>query len=156
VDGKVNYLFVGTEGQQYAYTISENGGLVAYIRQGDDPLKLTIKDIFSGKEKTVTLLPPKNGAGSYVEAGTLTWSVDESTLYLSATYRENGVDSGRLLAVDVANPANQKIVYERSAPFRLNQSSYHDWYASICPLKYDLESYCPTQLNLADGTIQGN
>jgi|GEM_PF-4882070 len=152
-DGTVSYMFAGVEGQQYAYTMSENGGQVAYIRQEDQPLKIVIKDTYSGKEKAATLSVPVNGTGFYVNAGTLIWSVDEQTIYLAATYRENGTDGGRLIAVDVSNPASQRIIYDSTATFKLNQLSFHDWEAGLCFQEATIDSYCPLRLNLETGTV---
>jgi hypothetical protein len=152
-DGKISYLFAGVEGQEYAYTLSANGGQVAYIRQGDQPLKIVIKDTYSGKEKAAALAIPVNGTGSYIAGGTLVWARDEKTLYVAATYWESDVDTGYIISVDVSNPAKQTIIYESTAPIKLNQMFYFGWDAGICSLTADSESHCNPSLNLEDGTI---
>ncbi len=155
-DGKVSYMFAGVEGQQYAYNISQDGGQIAYIRQDDQPLKLVVKDTYSGKEKAAALGIPLKGTGFYDEAGTLVWSYDKKTIYLAATYNENDKKSGCLIAIDIFNLANQKIIYESNNTFKLNQQSSFDRNAGICLLDASNEDYCDIQLNLEDGTISQN
>ena len=151
-DGKVDYIFAGIEGQEYSYTMSEDGGRIAYIRQGDQPLKITIKDTYSLNERTAALALPVNKTESYTHAGSMVWTIDKKTIYVAAIY-EGDVDSGYLIAIDTSNPVNQKIIYERTVPFKLNQFSLLDWYAGICDLGADIEKNCSPMLNLEDGSI---
>lgn len=153
-DGKVDYMFVGVDGHQFAFTMSEDGTKLAYIRQDDQPLRIIIKDTRSMDEKAATLVLPLNGTGIYTDAGTITWSVDEQTFYIAAIYSENNASSGVIISVDASNPINQNIVYENPVPFKLNQFSYHDWNASVCPLDADIEEYCDIRFDLNTGTIE--
>jgi hypothetical protein len=155
-DGKVSYIFAGVEGHQYAYVLSEDGRQVVYIRQGDQPLKIVLKDTYSGKEQAASLAIPLNGMGIYETAGTLIWSTNEKTVYFAAIYSENNVKSGRLIAVDLSNLADQKIIYESTKTFKLNQRTIYDENVGICPLTASVEDYCSTQLNLEDGTVNQN
>lgn len=152
-DGKVSFMFAGVDGQEYAYAMSEDGRQIVYIRQGDYPLRVTIKDTYYGNESTTTLSLPVNGVGEYVGAGTITWSVDKKTVYVAALYSENNSEIGYLIAIDVLNPAKQAIVYEKSTQFKLNQFTFHDRDAGICEPDADIETYCSIRLNLEDGTV---
>lgn len=153
-NGTVSYMFAGVNGQQYAYALSEKGNRVAYIRQGDDALRIIIKDTYSGVEQAATLAIPINGTGFYEAAGTIVWSMDERVLYLAATYNENGITSGHLIAVDTANVAKQKTINENAKPIKLNQWFYNDRYVGICAFEADIEDYCTTKLNRETGEIE--
>lgn len=153
-DGKVDYMFAGVNGQQFAFAMSEDGTKLVYIRQSDQPLRIIIKDTRSLDEKSATLLSPSSDTGFYTDAGTITSSVDERTFFVAAIYSENNMNSGVIISVDASNPTIQNIVYKSSVPFKLNQSSYHDWNASVCPLDADIEEYCDIRFDLEAGTIE--
>ena len=152
-DGKADYIFQGTEGESFAYIISDENGKVAFIRQGENPVKITVKDISSLQEVTSPLILPEGISTSYTNAGTMAVSPDGKSLFIAANYAENGKLNGVIIKVDKFNPSNQTIVYQDDTPFKLVQTTFRDYYAEICPLDADYESYCPIRIDLETGKI---
>lgn len=151
-DGKVDYIFIGTKGQRFAYGINEEFEQAAYIRQDESPLKITIKDIHSLQEKTATLLPINNST-KYTEAGTIIWSLDGKSLFVAANYVENSNINSVIIKVDTYNPAIQSIIYQKEEAFKLILASSHDYKAEICPLTADYDAFCSTRVDLETGEI---
>jgi hypothetical protein len=151
-DGKVDYLFIGTEGQGYAYEISEENLQAAYIRQGDSALKIVIKDVFSLRELTATLIPPSANI-TYTDAGSIVWSLDGNSLFVAANYKEDDQDKSVILKIDTANPAIQSIIYQNTKAIKLVLRSAHEHYARLCSLQANIESNCSFQLDLETGIV---
>lgn len=142
---KVSYVFIGTEGQEFAYNFSGSGKWIAYLRQEDTPLKLVVANAISGAEKSAFL------PAQYTAAGSITWPIrDNDKLFLAATYEQDGVRKSDILMIDPSNPARMQVIYTGNEELKM----VDDWnYASICPLSDD-EGFCRPSLNLETGEIQ--
>lgn len=147
---KIKYLFLGQQGQTFAYEFSTDGKKVAYIRQRDTPLKLVVVDTYSGEEKSTSLTTV--GGISYSSAGTLAWSRDDDKIYLAVSYEESGVQKGRILVADPQNLADIRLVYQGDEPVKLQ--GYGSSLTDICPMQTDWDSYCRIYLNLNTGEVQ--
>lgn len=152
-DGKVAYVFIGTQGKGFAYNLSEEHGKIAYIRQGDFPLKLTLKDTHSLKEQTTTLTLPNNDI-QYTDAGTIIWSIDGQSLFVAANYKVDEKVNTVVIKINSSNPAIQSIIYQDDKALKLILNALHDHYAHLCHLNADLESNCSPDLNLETGTFE--
>lgn len=155
-NGLVSYLFIGTNGQKFSYAISRDGTKVAYIRQGDSPLRIGIKTISTGEEQSATLTPPLEYAGHHYErAGTILWSPDGNYVYVAATFKADTPISpraGHILQINTGNLSNMRAIFTNALEVGLMQY-LPATNAHICPLGADFESYCPTILNLETGEI---
>lgn len=151
-NGKLDYVFIGIQGESFAYNLSEEHGKIAYIRQGDFPLKLTIKDTFSLKEEAVTLSMSNNNI-QYTDAGTIVWSPDGSFLFVAANYKVDEKINTVVIKIDTSNPTVQSIVYQEDKALKLI-SDFGPHNAKICPLTDNIESYCSLYLDLETGMIK--
>lgn len=150
-DGKVSYVFIGTEGQSFGYSLSEQHRQIAYIRQGDFPLKITMKDSYTLQEKTATLTL-LNSNIQYTEAGTIFWSIDGKFLFVAANYKADENIHTVVIKINTSNPAIQSIIYQDDKALKL-VSDFGPYKARLCPLTEDIESYCSLYLNLETGTV---
>jgi hypothetical protein len=148
---KIKYLLLGAEGQPFAYEFSEDGKKVAYIRQGDTPLKLVVVDTYSGEEKAVSLTMPDGIP--YSSAGTLVWSPEGDKIFMSAVYEDNGLQKTHILAIDTNNLANIRIVYKDDKPIKL-RLDFDGTYANICDMQAGGDDNCLIDLHLDTGEVK--
>lgn len=144
---KVKYIFIGTSGQSFSYAFSHDGKKVAYIRQDDNPLKLTIVDVYSGTEQSVSLLGPD--LLSYTYAGSIFWSQNDENIYFAAI-RSNGKDSD-IVATNILNLSDTKVIYTENRPLILASATFWDISISICSLN---SVGCQARLNIETGVIE--
>lgn len=144
---KVKYIFIGTNGQSFSYAFSHDGKKVAYIRQEDNPLKLTIVDVYSGTEQSISLLGP--GLLAYKNAGSIFWSRNDENIYFAAIH-QNGKDSD-IVTINISNLNNTKVIYTENRPLILASATYRDIRISICSLN---SIGCRAELNTETGMLE--
>ncbi|MCG2784404.1 MAG: hypothetical protein L6461_04795 [Anaerolineae bacterium] len=143
---KVNYIFVGTNGQSFSYAFSHDGKKVAYIRQEDNPLKLVIVDAYTGVEQSVLLIGPD--LLPYKSAGSIFWSQNDENIYFAAI-RQNGQDSD-IVTTNSSNLSNIKVIHTENTPLILSTATFWDTTISICSLN---SFRCQARLNTETGMI---
>jgi hypothetical protein len=144
---KIKYIFIGTNGQSFSYAFSHDGKKVAYIRQEDNPLKLTIVDVYSGTEQSVSLLGPD--ILSYTNAGSIFWSRNGENIYFAAI-RQNEQDSD-IVTTSLSNLSNIKVIHTENRPLILSTTTFWDTTISICSLN---SIGCRARLNTETGMIE--
>jgi hypothetical protein len=155
-EGTVSYIFIGPEGQQFAYSISPDGSQVAYIRQGDSPLRLVVKDIASGEEASAALVDVASPNGTYLRAGSIVWSPDGNSIYLAASFADAAGTPpvGQILRIDVNNLPDMRVIFADDEEILLRKWGYHHDQADICPITADTETNCNDYLDLETGEVQ--
>lgn len=136
---KIKYVFLGTQGQTFAYELSTDGKKLAYIRQGDHPLKLVVQDLYTGEERSVSLTMPSGIP--YTSAGTIIWSPDDKKLFIAASYEENGQQKGHILTSYTTNLADIRVIYNADKSIKL-RPDYGSANANICDLQTDGDTNC--------------
>ena len=150
---KVKYVFIGTNSKQlFAYDLSHNGEMAAYIDQRDNPLRIVFEDLASGEQRSAIIADMNSTPVHYIAAGTIVWSTDGHTIYVAATYQENGQNKSHILSIDAINPVITNIVFSSETEVKL-QYGYGQYYAGICSITADLETYCYTRIDLNTGKI---
>lgn len=142
---KIKYLFLGTKGETFAYQFSTDGKNVAYVRQGDHPIKLVVANTVSGEEHAVSLTRPDGTP--YTSAGTLLWAYD--SIFLAASYAENGTEKTDILATNPNNLA-LRVLYTANTLMKLREYSS----AYICPIQAGGDDNCPINLNMETGEVK--
>jgi hypothetical protein len=148
-DGKAQYVFIGAEGESFAYGISYNGLQAAHIQQDGQPLKIVLTDLDSLKQKSAVLLTPDNG-NVYTAAGTLVWSKDGNYLFVAANYLEDGKTKSAIIKIDMTNPTFQSIVNKIDSAIKLVHFALMENEAGICPLDASMGEYCEPRLDLTN------
>ncbi|MGC1377561.1 MAG: hypothetical protein WA821_15110, partial [Anaerolineales bacterium] len=141
---KIKYLFLGKQGQKFAYQLSKDGKKLAYIRQGDNPLKLVVMDIASGEEHAVSLTMPDGSL--YTSAGTLIWSSKGGKIYMTTTYEENGQPKTNILVAGTDNLA-LRILYKADKLMKLRASYTSFQAAEICDMQAVADDICKNYLD---------
>ena len=148
---KIKYLFLGTKGETFAYEFSTDRESVAYIRQGDDPLKLVIVNTVSGEEHAVRLTRPDGTP--YTSAGTLIWSAKDDAIYLAANYTENGTAKTDILGIHPAKLADLHILYAADKLITISKDEASSSTASICYLETGTNRSC-LDLDIETGEVK--
>lgn len=148
---KIKYLFLGSEGQKFAYQLSKDGKKVAYIRQGDTPLELVVFDTYSGEQKSVSLTMPSGSP--YTSAGTLVWSSKGGKIYMAATYEENGQPKTDILGMDIGN-LTLRILYKAGKLMKLRASYTSFEAAEICDMQAAADDNCKNYLDAETNEVK--
>lgn len=148
---KIKYLFLGTQGETFTYEFSTVRETVAYIRQGDQPLKLVVANPVSSQEQAVRLTRPDGTP--YTSAETLFWYEDNDTIYIAAGYTENGATKTDILATNSDTLANLRIIYTANEPMNLFKDLGSDSSVLVCPMQKDPDKRC-SHLNAETGEVK--
>ncbi len=148
---KIKYLFLGTKGETFAYEFSTDRESVAYIRQGDDPLKLVIVNTILGEEHAVRLTRPDGTP--YTSAGTLIWSAKDDVIYLAANYTENGTAKTDILGIHPDKLADLHILYAADKLITISKDEASSSTASICSLETGTNQSC-LDLDIETGEVK--
>ena len=148
---KVSYVFIGTQKESFSFSFSRDGKQIAYIRQGEQPLKLVVVDASSGEEKSAFISNPSMPTNKYVTVGSIVWSDNHDKFYLVATNEQDGKHKTDIFVVDPTDPAKMQIVYTADSELKLIDTGS---YSSICPLITDDDPFCQPTLDLETGKIQ--
>lgn len=149
---KTSYVFLGSGQQTFAYEFSNDSAQIAYIPQGETPLKLVIVDTAEATERSAVIGGTSDP--QFVAAGSIVWAPEDKVLYLAATYEQDGKRKTHIFSVDPQNPTKMKLVYASDNELKLRPESLHWGNAEICPIEAAGDNGCRTTINLNTGEVQ--